>query len=38
MLKAAVEAKAEGICHSVLLGNDEKIEKLAKELDLTGRY
>ena len=35
MLKAAVEAKAEGICHPVLLGNDEKIEKLAKELDLT---
>ena len=34
MLKAAVEAKAEGICHPVLLGNDEKIEKLAKELDL----
>lgn len=34
MLKAAVEAKAEGICHPILLGNDERIEKLAKELDL----
>ncbi len=35
MLKAAVEAKAEGICHPILLGNDERIEKLAKELDLS---
>jgi malate dehydrogenase (oxaloacetate-decarboxylating)(NADP+) len=35
MLKAAVEAKAEGICHPIVLGNDETIEKLAKELDLT---
>ncbi len=34
MLKAAVEAKAEGICHPILLGNEERIEKLAKELDL----
>ena len=34
MLKAAVEAKAEGICHPILLGNDEAICKLAKELDL----
>ena len=34
MLKAAVEAKAEGICHPILLGNDEAIEKLAKELEL----
>ena len=34
MLKAAVEAKAEGICHPILLGNDERIENLAKELDL----
>ncbi len=34
MLKAAVEAKAEGICHPILLGNDERIEKLAKELSL----
>ncbi|MDD6890879.1 MAG: phosphate acyltransferase, partial [Bacteroidales bacterium] len=35
MLKAAVEAKAEGICQPILLGNDERIEKLAKELDLS---
>ncbi|NDW11857.1 NADP-dependent malic enzyme [Bacteroides sp. 214] len=35
MLKAAVEAKAEGICHPILLGNDERIAKLAKELDLS---
>ena len=35
MLKAAVEAKAEGICHPILLGNEERIEKLAKELDVS---
>ncbi|WP_300727449.1 NADP-dependent malic enzyme [uncultured Bacteroides sp.] len=35
MLKAAVEAKAEGICHPILLGNEERIEKLAKELELS---
>ena len=35
MLKAAVEAKAEGICHPIVLGNDEAITKLAKELDLS---
>ena len=35
MLKAAVEAKSEGICHPILLGNDERIEKLAKDLDLS---
>ena len=34
MLKAAVEAKSEGICHPILLGNDEAITKLAKELEL----
>ena len=34
MLKAAVEAKNEGICHPILLGNEERIEKLAKEYDL----
>ena len=34
MLKAAVQAKAEGICLPILLGNDEVIEKLAKKLDL----
>ena len=35
MLKAAVQAKAEGICTPILLGNDERIEKLAKELELS---
>ena len=34
MLKAAAQAKAEGICHPILLGNDEVIQKLAKKLDL----
>ena len=34
MLKAAVEAKAEDICNPILLGNEERIAKLAKELDL----
>ena len=35
MMKAAVQAKAEGICQPILLGNDERIYKLAKELDLS---
>ena len=35
MLKAAVEAKAEGICHPILLGNDEAIGKLAEEMELS---
>lgn len=35
MLRAAVEAKAEGICNPILLGNTERIQKLAKELDLS---
>ena len=35
MLKAAVQAKAEGICHPVLLGNDEVIEKMAKKMELS---
>ena len=35
MLKAAVEAKAEGICHPILLGNDEMIAKKAAELELS---
>ena len=35
MLKAAVEAKNEGICHPILLGNDERIAKLAAELELS---
>jgi len=34
MLKAAVQAKAEGICQPILLGNDEYIGKLAASLDL----
>ncbi len=33
MLKAAVQAKAEGICKPILLGTQEKIEALAKEID-----
>jgi len=35
MLKAAVQAKSEGICLPILLGNDEVIAKMAKELDLS---
>ena len=35
MLKAAVQAKAEGICYPILLGNDERITKLAHELELS---
>ncbi|MGL5272228.1 MAG: NADP-dependent malic enzyme, partial [Phocaeicola sp.] len=35
MLKAAVEAKSEGICHPILLGNKEGIERLANDLDLS---
>ena len=35
MLKAAVQAKAEGICQPVLLGNDEVIEKMAKKMELS---
>lgn len=34
MIKAAVQAKQEGICQPILLGNDEMIEKKAAELDL----
>ncbi len=34
MLKAAATCRDEGICHPVLLGNDERIEKLAAELKL----
>lgn len=38
MLKAAAEALSEGVCFPVLLGNEERIEKLAAEhhIDLTG--
>ena len=35
MMKAAVQAKEEGICQPILLGNDEVISKLAEELDLS---
>ncbi len=34
MLKAAVLAKAERLCHPILLGNTEQIQKLASELEL----
>lgn len=34
MLRAAVEAKSEGICHPIVLGNTMKIKKLAAEMDL----
>ncbi len=34
MIKAAVEAHAEGICNPILLGNDERIGKIAKRLKL----
>ncbi|MFR9591787.1 MAG: NADP-dependent malic enzyme [Rikenellaceae bacterium] len=34
MLKAAVQAKAERLCHPILLGNTEQIKKLAAELEL----
>ena len=35
MMKAAVQAKEEGICQPILLGNDEIINKLAAELGLS---
>ena len=35
MMKAAIMAKEEGLCHPILLGNDERIEKLANELGLS---
>lgn len=35
MMKAAVQAKEEGICQPILLGNDEIISKLAGELGLS---
>ena len=34
MLKAAVQSYEEGICKPVLLGNDERIHKMAQELEL----
>jgi len=38
MMQAAVMARDEGLCHPILLGNDEYIPKLAEEmhLDLSG--
>ncbi len=35
MIKAAVTARAEGICHPILLGNTEMIQKKAQELELS---
>ncbi len=35
MLKAAVQAKSEGICSPILLGNSEKIHNLASSLELS---
>lgn len=35
MIKAAVEAKAEGICYPILLGNEERLHKIAKEENLS---
>ena len=34
MLQAAVQAKEEGFCHPVLLGNEEEIKRIADELEL----
>ncbi len=35
MLKAAVEAKNEGICYPIILGNTEKIKAIAAEMELS---
>ena len=35
MLQAAVRARAEGICHPILLGNDVQIHRMAKEMELS---
>ncbi len=35
MLKAAVQAYQDGVCFPILLGNDERIEKLAIDLNLS---
>ena len=35
MIKAAVQAKNEGLCYPILLGNTEMIQKQAEELDLS---
>lgn len=34
VIEAAVRAKEEGICYPVLLGNDEKIRRMASEMNL----
>ena len=38
MMKAAVKARQEGICHPILLGNPDRLDRLANrlKLDLTG--
>ena len=38
MMKAAVQAKTEGICHPILLGNPDRLKRMASrlKLDLTG--
>ena len=35
MLKAAAEAKAEGICFPILLGNEERLAKIAAEENIS---
>mgnify|MGYP000125714021 CR=1 FL=1 len=35
MLKAAAEAKAEGICIPILLGNEERLQKIAAEENIS---
>lgn len=35
MIKAAVQAKAEGICEPILLGNEERLHKMAAEENLS---
>ena len=35
MLKAAAEAKAEGICITILLGNEERLQKIAAEENIS---
>ncbi len=34
MLQAAATAVQEGVCHPILLGNEERIEKLAKQINI----
>lgn len=35
MLKAAAQAKAEGVCQPILLGNEERLEKIAREENIS---